>query len=199
MQRKICTTKVVHYRFGCTWKMGQIPLKALVMRLKEKGRDGGPGLLFYGERILSKRSIFKGSLEFQFVYPTTVRTAADTDIFGERPFQGMSTAGNGISSLGPTGAAGDPVLLDAVDVESQVIIIGFGGNSPVEFNRGYTGDGGFHGGGLVIAYITTLGGIAAVISGDGLGKPIGIPCQGKGQGEVVYRFGNRVRGWIRDL
>ena len=96
--------------------------------LKEKGRDEHPGLLFYGERIQYYiiRPIIKRLLQFEFIDPTAVGTAADTVILGEGPFQGMSTAGDGIGSLCPTGAAGNPVLLDAIDVESQVIIIGFG-------------------------------------------------------------------------
>ena len=73
-----------------------------------------------------KRSIIKGLLELEFIYPTAVGTGADTVILGEGPFQGMGTAGDGIGSLCPTGAAGNPVLFDAVNVESQVIIIGFG-------------------------------------------------------------------------
>jgi hypothetical protein len=95
---------------------------------KEKGRDGHPGLLFYGERMLFNviRSLTIGLLEFEFIDPTAVGTTADRAILGEGPFQGMGSAGDGIGPLCPTGAAGNPVLLNAVNVKPQVIIIGFG-------------------------------------------------------------------------
>ena len=97
------------------------------LRLKEKGRDGNPGLLFYWERIqLNVRcSIRKGLLELEFIYPTAVGTGADTVILDVGPFQGMGTAGDGIGFLCPVDGTGNRVLFDTVDVESQVIIIGF--------------------------------------------------------------------------
>ena len=99
----------------------------MFQRLK-KGRDEHPGLLFYGERILYYiiRPIIKRLLQLQFIDPTAVGTAADTVILGIGPFQGMTTAGDRIGFLRPTGAAGDTVLFDAIDVESQVIVIAFG-------------------------------------------------------------------------
>ncbi len=127
------------------------------------------------------------------VHPGGIGAGGYDAVFGVGPFDGVGSGRDGSALLLPIDRSADtPGLFHVIDIESQVIVIGFRRDPPIKGQCAWPGQRCLHPRVLTVGDITALGRINAIVGNRGLAVPVGVAAGSPGQARIIQRH---AQGW----